>query len=100
MLGCAAWCQVADRRRRRWVWASVRWRSIGIGPLRQQPIERVGNGARSSNESLVAQPVRFLHREQRQQRDALAEPDVSFTVTAAAAEAHFVRDHDGEVKPA
>jgi len=48
----------------------------------------------------VARPVRFLHREQRQPRDALAEPDVSFILTAAAAEAHFVRDHDGEVKPA
>jgi len=32
--------------------------------------------------------------------DALAEPDVSFIVTLVAAEAHFVRDHDGAVRPA
>ena len=39
-------------------------------------------------------------RDQQQLRNALAEPDVSFIVTPVAAEAHFVRDHDGEVRPA
>ena len=42
----------------------------------------------------------LLRREHQQMRDALAEPDVSFIVTPAAAEVHFVRDHDGEVRPA
>jgi hypothetical protein len=42
----------------------------------------------------------LLRREQRQLRDALAEPDVSFVVTPVDAEAHFVRDHDGIVKDA
>ena len=42
----------------------------------------------------------MLRRDQQQLRDALAEPDVSFIVTPVAAEAHFVRDHDGEVGPA
>jgi len=41
----------------------------------------------------------LLRREQQQLRDALAEPDVSFMVTPVRAEAHFVRDHGGEVKP-
>lgn len=39
-----------------------------------------------------------LWRDQQQLRDALVEPDVSFIVTPVAAEAHFVRDHDGVVK--
>jgi hypothetical protein len=42
----------------------------------------------------------LLRRDQRQLRDALAEPDVSFIVTPVDAEAHFVRDHDGAVKDA
>lgn len=44
----------------------------------------------------------LLRREQQQVRDALAEPDVSFIAThrLVAAEAHFVRDHDGELRPA
>ncbi len=42
----------------------------------------------------------LLCREQRQLRDALAEPDVSFIVTPVEAESHFVRDHDGVVKDA
>ena len=44
--------------------------------------------------------VELLRRDQQQLRDALAEPDVSFIVTPVEVEAHFVRDHDGEVKPA
>jgi hypothetical protein len=40
----------------------------------------------------------LLCRDQQQLSDALAEPDVSFIVTPAEAEAHFVRDHDGEVR--
>src|SRR5690349_20306653 len=42
----------------------------------------------------------LLRRDQHLLRDALAEPYVSFIVTSVAAEAHFVRDHDGEVRPA
>jgi hypothetical protein len=48
----------------------------------------------------AAEVADLLRREQEQLRDALAEPDVSFIVTPVAAEAHFVRDHDGEVRPA
>ena len=39
----------------------------------------------------------LLRTDQQHLHDALAEPDVSFTVTPVAAEAHFVRDH-GEVR--
>ena len=42
----------------------------------------------------------MLRREQQQLRDVLAEPDVSFIVTPVEAEAHFVRDHDSDIKPA
>jgi hypothetical protein len=42
----------------------------------------------------------LLRRDQRQLRDALAEPDVSYIVTPVEAEAHFVRDHDGVVRDA
>jgi len=42
----------------------------------------------------------LLRREQQQLPAALAEPDVSFIVTPVEAEAHFVRDYDGEIKPA
>jgi len=48
----------------------------------------------------AAEVADLLRREQEQLRDALAEPDVSFIVTPVAAEAHFVRDHDGAVRPA
>ena len=41
-----------------------------------------------------------MFREQRELRDALAEPDVSFIVTPVEAEAHFIRDHDGVVRDA
>jgi hypothetical protein len=44
--------------------------------------------------------AKLLRREQLQLRDALAEPDVSFILTPVEAEAHFVRDHHGEVKDA
>lgn len=42
----------------------------------------------------------LLRREQQQLRAVLAEPDSSFIVTPVEAEAHFVRDHDGEIRPA
>ena len=42
----------------------------------------------------------LLRREQQQLRDALAEPDVSFIVTPVEAEAHFMRDYDGEIRSA
>jgi hypothetical protein len=41
-----------------------------------------------------------LHLEQRDLREALAEPDVSFIVVPTGAEAHLVRDVDGRVKDA
>ncbi len=49
------------------------------------------------NDPAVAQ---LLHREQEQLRAALAEPEVSFIVTPADTETHFVPDHDGVVKDA
>ncbi len=42
----------------------------------------------------------LLRLDQQQLRDALTEPDFAFIVTPVAAEAHFMRDHDGEVRPA
>ena len=42
----------------------------------------------------------LLRRDQQHLRDVLAELDVSFIVTRVEAEAHFVRDYDGLVKPA
>jgi hypothetical protein len=42
----------------------------------------------------------LLRREQRQLPDAFAEPDVAFIVVPVEAEAHFVRDYDGQVRPA
>lgn len=42
----------------------------------------------------------MARREHQQLRAALAEPDVAFIVTPVVAEAHLVRDVDGEVRPA
>ncbi len=42
----------------------------------------------------------LLRTEQLQIRQALAEPDVSFIVVPTQAEAHLVRDVDGEIRDA
>ncbi len=42
----------------------------------------------------------LLRTEQLQLRQALAEPDVSFIVVPTEAEAHLVRDFDGEIRDA
>jgi hypothetical protein len=41
-----------------------------------------------------------LERERQLLRERLRQPDMYFIVTAVAAELHFVRDHDGEVRDA
>ena len=65
--------------------------------LAQLDEDAVGNYKAARRDPEIAE---LLRRDQQQQRDALAEPDVSFIVTPVRAEAHFLRDLDGEVKPA
>jgi hypothetical protein len=83
-------------------------RSLGIHEAPSAPIAlarclaELGRDPVSDHEAAHHDPevVEMARRDQQQLRDALAEPDVSFIVTPIGAEAHFVRDFDGEVRSA